>query len=950
MDARDIANTLDTNNEKGAMLQSIADLRNEVRRLSDTISQKIGIGPKNEDLRSVVEDVFKKNSNKGKSVDEIAADLLAKYKKTRQEEREETKAQIQASFSIMQEKMKSPFRSFGSDILSAFANSKAKNEHDVANNASDAVTSSLNSMFSGISKLLAPEKITKQDTPKKDTGANNPNFKGSEVGTVDREKHARLVSALQTQRNINEADTKVIDYAINQLEKISHNKDSEKKVKDNKKIVEERAKEIEQREYDRMNEDKKEALADWKAKQEIFKEKYKPANIIRSLASDAFASLAKGPANEHDVANSMSDAFTAKLNYGQNLMAKKLQAWMPSKKEEGKKDEGQDNPNFGQSLGEEIKKDLAEIKDSISDSMAEDENDFETLYDKIMGDERKKSKDRDNLNDIENGIFEIDQYIKHQLVNKIVSELQSVIKTSSAQSQASGEGEDGEDDGDEDEDGNESMGNKFKKWKNRFRKGRLGMRKAARYLKHGGRLAMHAGRTALSMGGGALQTLGGGAAASGGSAGMAMAGGAAVLALGAASAYTFYKTGEVAATIIGNKEDVRESTKGSSEASIARNKEKYTKDSDEVKRSVPRYKKAGFSDDEASASALAERQNTKMLTTSATMGGIFSAAKNSTDFRTSEEEMGKLTEGEMLADTIGNVLRMLNGTLADPAQLKNKTPQEIKNLSNQAKIAVKQIGDLKKTWEDAKKLGTDGMDSPWVKDKNMVDNGDSVINSLVDAGGDIEKSFDEWSEIMQRGASMRTDKQNKANEKPTTDQSSTNPQTVDNKTADVKTAQKSRSEKRKELYDKLKSEGKLSDDPDIAAQQMMAEERIQNMKEEAETEKSPTNEGSTRTGIDLDNAIETGHMKPPKGFVDPATSLKDRIESVDKDTKPAISKVGEDIKGAITGHTESLGSKIDQLTAKIESMAAKKPPAPPAQYNHGTDVGFSNINNLAKGA
>jgi hypothetical protein len=723
-----------------------------------------------------------------------------------------------------------------------------------------------------------------------------------------------LVSALKSHSNISAEDDKIINYAISQLEKVVHNRETEKKSKDKKKNIDERAKEIEQGQYDRMNEDKTEALADWKAKQEIFKEKYKPANIIRSLASDAFASLAKGPANERNVSDSISDAFTAKLHYGQNLIAKKLQKQMPSKGDENKQDEGQDNPNFGGSLGEEIKQDLIEIKHSIADSMSEDENDFESLYDRILGDESKKSKDRDNLNDIENGIFGIDQYIRHQLVNKIVSEIQGTVKASSSpSSDEEGAGEEG-DEGEDGEDGEdkESMGDKFGKWKNRFRKGRLGARKAARFLRSGGRVAMHAGRAALSMGGSALQAIGGGAAASGGSAGMAMAGGASVLALGAASAYTFYKTGETVATIVGNKEDVRDSTRGSSEASIIRNKEKYTKDSDEVKKSVPRYKQAGFSDDEASASALAERQNTKMLTTSATMGGIFTAAKNSTDFRTSEEEMGKLTEGEMLADTIGSSLRMLNGILADPNQLKNKSPQEIKNLSNHAKVVVKQIGDLKKTWDDAKNLGTSGMDSPWVKDKNMIDNGDAVINSLVDSGGDIEKSFDEWSQTMQTGAAART-------------------------------------EQKKKDKDKDKDKDKAAEKPSIDSQRPV-EKPTQNTQEETGSEMSPVEQAAARTGSDLDNAIDTGKMKPPKGYMDPSESLKDKIGSVDKDTKPAITKVGDDIKGALSNHTESLGSKIDILAAKIESISNKKPITLPQQFNHGNDTGFSNINSISKGS
>ena len=880
--------------EKDMMLQSIEQLRNDVRNLSATISEKIGSRRNIDDIQTAVDDVFKKNSKKNKSMEQMAAEILENYKKTRQSEREEVQAQIRASFAIFEEKMKSPFRSASSAAMSSASNMVGDKSMHVRyeNVVNDKVRENLKGVFANISKLLSPEKISQKAH---DAGQINPNYVGNKpddavlkkamsAGGEDTTKLIKVLNALKTRQNADVEKSKTIDEMIKYLDNDTKRQEIDRK---KKVTVEDLAKEKERAYYDEKNDEKKEALSNWEAKKKIFKEKYLSGNLINSLASDAFsgaANMAGDTSTNVRYENVANQNMRSGLQSGLGFLGKKFQPWMPSGNEE--KDVGQTNPNFiGDGDEYDPKSDAAETT--------------------------KEAKERESIEDIEDMVYDLDHYVKHRLVDDIIAGAKTAQEGSApASGGGEGEGEGEEGNGEEEGGGGLGMGTKMRMAKTA---GKWGMRG----LKAGGRLAMQGMRG----GAGLLSQIGGGSAMAG----------AAVVALAAASAYTFYETGKTAMAITEGKSNVRESTKGSADAAVAKNQVKYTKDNAEVTAGANRYEKAGLPRNESVSTSLVERQNSKLVGATASMGGIFGAARQSTDFRSSEDEVTKLLEGEKLADTLRSSLQGLNARLADPAAVMKMSPSEINSIAQQIKSTMPLILRLKDTWEEAKKEGTGTfMNSQWLNDKTLVANGDAVVNSLVDSGNDINNSFNKWTDEMKTGAAARTAKKDLkkpsagstkkidtgASTLPSTPASSTSPPSPSKGGLDVKTLPEP---------------------------------------------KSASDMASDRFG-DLDDALETGKMKAPAGYREstPADfgskpksasdSLNEKIGAIDKNTQPAIAKLGEDIKVAVTDQNSNLSSKLDNIKSQIDEISKKKAPPPPAQYSYAPDIGFSNINNLSRGS
>jgi hypothetical protein len=296
-------------------------------------------------------------------------------------------------------------------------------------------------------------------------------------------------------------------------------------------------------------------------------------------------------------------------------------------------------------------------------------------------------------------------------------------------------------------------------------------------------------------------------------------------------------------------------------------------------------------------------------------------------------------------------------------------------------VTIKQIGDLKKTWEDAKKKGSGFLDSQWLKDESLVGNGDALINSLVDSGKDIESSFNDWEKDMESGAKSRTEKKaDKKSDKKPDDKKPDDNVTPDKASESVENPDKKklsklngfdsekRREERKARYERLKAEGKITGDPDIDSNVMIMEERQEQMMKEAGQKPAtgakvdePEDEFNSRIKA-LEKAKETGVMEPPKGYRELTQEekdakykrqqeLRDKIGQVEGGTQPHTAKMGEELKSAMTDNNVILAGKLDAIISKIDKMAPAQQTAPPPQsYDLPYDGGFATISNISKGA
>lgn len=882
--------------EKALMMQMLLEMRDDIKRISASISTQIGI--KKSDLDQTAATIQKTiQDNNQKSVEELAKEIVDNYKKERQNEREETQAKLKAGFAIMGEKFGSFSKSIRSTSASALKTFTRPN--DKPEDATEAARSVARSAFSGVGKLLAPEKIGKVSK----LGQENPEFVeayrnlqedikiASENDTKTQKRIEKMISAMKKQQSIGKYKSDMVNDLATELNHMQVSAD------DNRKAVKALAKKKTEEYIAKSNKDKKEALAEWQAQKDILKEKSSSfSKFGRSVIGDTLNMFTK----QNDKPQDATDAARNLFRKGANYLTQRVKPWLG----DSQKDTGQENPYFDtgmKSVAKDIKNDTQEILRRLNSNKDNDNKEFKkedaklaNLSSSVKKIDRENDDEAEDLTNVKGNLNRLTRYVKNNLVDDIVKELGEHGEAASKKAQAdesASAGAEGKGEG-------EGILDKLGKWKDRLKTlgsfGKKALSMVGRAGKGFGRMALQGGRFALQ----GARFLGGGSAA----------GGLAVGALAAASAYTAYQTYKTAKTITENKSNVRESTRGTAEAVQAQNAKELNKDSDEVKASAQRYTKAGLSQDEATATSLAERENSKMLTTAASMGGIFTAAKNSTDFRTSDEEMNKLTEGEVLASTIRGGLDGLRARLQDPASVKNMSPEEAKNLAKQAKITLHQIQDLSNTWDDAKKKATGKfMNSQWLNDKTLVANGDNVVKSLLKSGKDIEKAFDDWAVVLGEGAKRRKDIKDK--EKP-------------------------------------KTEMKVEEAKKTSTQQSGIESVVN--PEKAAGAKDLAN----KRFDDLDEALSSGKdIKPPPGFKDKNASdtLKSNISTTAENTKPAIKQMSTDIKDSMSEHNKVLATKLDMLNEKLDILSNKKAQAPAAPMRIPPDASFGAIQNMSKG-
>jgi hypothetical protein len=963
---RIITNRAFAGEEKQEMLKAIQDLQHEVKALSASVSEKIGSRPTDSDYEAIVSRSLKKHDKSKETVEERANRIVKEFNEKREDERKENAAQIQAQFNILGQRLKTPIRSGASSLLSGAADVVGqKRDYAFNNNIGRRIDEGnkqlLSSALNGLGKLIAPKMEAEKKADRGQHNTNSPidrNEESSRHGGLDKKlgenkkKISILRKMMKNYEKIGNEDGKVLQTMIDQYEK-----QDEKEQPNHRKLitVEELAAEKEQAQYDKENDEKKEVLANMEAKVKIMKQKYVSSgwgDKARWLASDSLTGIGDmvGHKRNDDFNNNTSKKISQKNKETFRKVGKfasqVIKPWMPSGP--SPTDKSQVNPNdpdTSESLGGSIREDISEIRKAVIRENAlesKEDSELDDIYDEITGISSKAVTIDDQTDELETSLSKLYRYVKGgSLVWDIVDAINDNKEYGSQESNQNQEsqnkeGNSSEENGDEEDGG----GGKWGKMKSRLAK----MDSSAK------------GRTP------GMKWMGKGPGI-GGAAGGAMTA-AAVVALGAASAYTIYETAKTANAITEGKSNVRDSTKGSAESAAAKNQEKYTKDHKEVQASAPRYEKAGLSKDEALSTSLAERQNSKMLASAASMSGIFGAARHSTDVRSSEAEVNKLLEGETLADTIRSGLQGLNQRLQDPNSVSKMSPAEIKSVSNQAKITLKQIGDLKKTWEESKKLGSGWLDSQWLKDETMVADGDSVINSLTDSGKDIESAFNDWEKDLASGAKDRSAK--KKDDKKDGKESSkatgetpkeSGPQEVEKSSA-TGFDSKERSNERKARYERLKKEGKITGDPDIDAETMISEEKIEKMHKGSGT-KSVDEEADSRFDA-LNEATKTGKMKPPEGYRELTEEEKDKkyqsqqklrenLSAADKDSKPAIAKVGEELKGAISDQNKNIADKLDALTTQVAKLADKKTPPPAYQYPAHQNPSFASIQTTSKG-
>jgi hypothetical protein len=987
--SRIVTNRAFAGDEKAEMLKAIQDLQREIRALSASVSEKIGSRNSDSDYEDSINRSFKKQDKKNESIAERADRIVKEFKETREKDRKEMAAQIQAQFNIMGERMKHPFRSGASSALTGLGNSVERTRNHNFNNDSGIDSGNkamLGGALKGLGKLIAPKMEAEKGVDHGQANTNSPSDQhgprgaSSSAHSGNKKQLSILRNMLKKSEGMNEEEGKTLQYMIDQYEKQD---EKEELTRRKTMTVKELAAEKEQAQYDKENDEKKEILANAESKVKIMKEKYMSGDFVKSarwLASDTLTSLGGSVERERNKGFNDNSGIDQKnkalVGKGLKLAGARIKPWMPSGPP--KQDAIQENPNGpkDESLGGTIAEDVTAIKKAVVKENAMESNEdseLQDIADQLMGVEKKEESTNDQADELETSLSKLYHYVKGgDLVEDIVAALKEEKKSEKKdddekqeESREESEGEDGE------EGEGKGKGGKWGKMKGRLAK-------------------MDSGAGARTPG---MKWMGKGPGI-GGAAGGAMAA-AAVVALGAASAYTIYETAKTANAITEGKANVRDSTKGSAEAASLKNQEKYTKDSKEVQASAPRYEKAGLSKDEALSTSLAERQNSKMLASAASMGGIFTAAKMSTDFRSSEGEINKLDEGEKLADTIRSGLQGLNQRLQDPNSVSKMSPEEIKSVSNQAKITLKQIGDLQKTWEESKKLGHGMLDSQWLKDGTMVADGDAVVGSLVDSGKDIEASFDAWEKEMASGAKTRSgkkkddkkDKKDKKDDKKGSSKLSTLedqkrqleeagrdtgtfkggklvPEKGD-KNYDERMEEESTPEakRRNDAIDEMKGMAphkkrysEMTEEEQSALGNKRAaiehRDRMADMADAANSGEQPdsTDTAKERFG-DLDSAIDNNTaMKPPPGYVDPSSKLKDNLKTVDnKDSKPHIEKVGEELKGAITDQNKNISEKLDALTEQVAKLADKKDPTPAYQYPIHPNPSFTSIQTTSKG-
>lgn len=696
--------------EKELMLQAIRDLKDQIQDLSDSIASNIL-------NKSTIEDIVDKTINKKKqqkkddNFDSVAIkNLLAEYNAKQESRVEELKKSISTK------------RSSIADIPSEFIKSLGKQDKKTEFTGNDVLSNYFTKMTTSLSEKLKPKKEIKKEIKKEDDSVNPEFYNDGTVKVLNKIKQSNKLTLEQQQ---------YVDSLLDNLTK------NQEKVKRKGKTATSYVEQIEK--------DKK----DLSEEIETIKFKYSPKNFLKSISSDLVSQFGKkSNQTDFDGNEMLGDAFSGGM--------KRLGAFLsPSRKNTEKKEEAdQYNPEFYDNDG--LIKDIHRKVSAEYSEDDEEDNEINEIQEEARDTNNVTKKNQDILYDIQDGVFDLDQYVRIHLADEIVEKMK----------QLNGDKVNKEED-DKKEEESEEEPSFFGKIMNYLSKGwkliknvgsmvsRLGG-KLFNFLKSGfgtiGRL-VSSGLSSLGRMGGTsmLSRLGGPVV---GGAGMA---GAAVVALGAASAYTMYKTYDVAKGMVQNKTDVRDSTKGSSRSVIDQNHKLLSDDSDEVKRGIGRYKKVGLSDEESTAASKAERQSSRIQGTAASMASIFTAAKHSTDFRTSQSEVDALTNGEVTAENVRNTLYALNQKLADPQQVRNMSPKELQNTANQIKFVMTQLEDLKDTWEISKKRAKGTFfNSPWVNDKDLVDNGDAVINSLITSATGIEKVFNEWTSKLSTGASQRS--------------------------------------------------------------------------------------------------------------------------------------------------------------------------------------------------
>lgn len=946
-------------NEKDKMLQSIEDLRSEIRELKSSLSDKIGAlssitGKKTDTLKSAVDEIFKNQNKSNKSIEELSQELIDNYFNKRQKDKDDIKAQIQAGLEIFGQKYFSSLGNAGRNATSAALGGVGNmftSSHRSHNNYEERSTSSLaggiskgaGSAFHAASKMVTPDKIKKPET---DSGQTNPNRKEYEEvakevlntrASQDREQLVKILTSIRKQQGSNAENSRVIDETIKRLSE----KDSVEENKIKTKTVAELAKDKEKSYYKKRNDEKDEAIAKADAKIEIFKEKYFTSLLKtgRNVASDALGGIGdmftKADKSTH---NNYEESSVSKLSKGisrgvgdtANFASTLARPYYPDDK---KQDTGQINKGF-----EEVNKAINEGNKTIRRS-----------------------------------ISRLDKYVRSDLIDDIMEEFAKYDKKKKAEEYTEGDNYGGrstgasmvsdmpQEDSEEEGQGGSSLLDNFMDAKHlwdsfkgkggrasrMWRRAKLGMRgsKIGRgwsAAKRGLSKVGSGAKSLLGMGskaaGGAsrasrmaatLSKLGGGAGRALGSVGR-IAGKALPLLSLAQAGYGAYTT--LSSNEARTKEASRLSQMGAGgriadTLGLGNVKDNYKNGVmsgtwntalDVLSAPVQWGKNIGTG--AGLVSDIIGAKGTKKSLEKASDDRI--ANMSGDDYEKAVQNLKKpLPNGGQVTDEVARaaaVSQALRTMSIGPAMSVSQTNGYIKNIGDDITATLSSASSDLMVDTRSGKINVAKAKSAMEKLKSVSKSWERIRKSIKD-GDEPDVHIDE--KILAKGDDMYT---------------------------------KLLPARLRVLEEYIAKQGEKKPDAPVAAKPAPQSSKTEATKpatqpskieaaKPAATAKDPFRERS------FEDALAG---KPPEGYKEappPTHALRENISKIDNTTQPAIKQVGADIKEAVLEQNKNLSKQLETVAKQVSALADKKPVVIPRQVAHSPDYGFGEINSISKG-
>lgn len=915
--------------ESDKIREILFSMRAEFSEIRSSISEKLGAKSrsyareqqKSVDIEKVVDEAFKKHAKGNKSVEEITANLVDEFNKKRQKDKDDLKVDIASHMAVFSQKysssLTSGLRNVGADIvgsLKANSNSSSRNNYEELATASStkAITSTYNGLLGSMQKLLIPDKLSKSN----DNGRDNPNHptksnnysRDLSINTKDREQLVKALSIIKEHNRGNKEKSVIIDGVIEQLGTNNKNPAEENKIKD--KTIKELSEKKQQEYYDNKNAEKDKVLTNIVANISIAREKYTKSVFggLRNLASDGLGMFqANSPSsvrNNYEEAaaeshnKAITNAYTGTVNLGQKVLQTRYQTGQD-------KDNGQDNPNH--------------LKYIV-------ENGNEPI---------KKS------------IVKLDKYVRNDLIDDIIEELEKLNKKrrmendvdgslSSNRSYSSGLSSESEDGDDNERDGSgfgisdiygmvrNFMGGGIRKGiSNIWRKAKLGLR--------GSRL----GRSALGRAAGrGIRGLRGGGS---------MLRGAGSLLGGA---------GKLAGKVL---PFANIAMAGYGAYSTAFDQDARTKE-------ASRLSQMGVGGRVADTLGLGNvSENFK--------GGVLSGVgKTALDVLSAPIQMGKNigTGVGTISDIIGSKNEKKNIEKASDDRIANMNDDGYNDSVQRLKKPLpngKQItDDIAKAAAVSQSLRTMSIGpamSVSQTNSNLSIFGNNITKTLADASSDL--AVDPLTGKIDVGKANVAMKKLKS---------------VSKNWEFIRNSIKNGLEPGVRIDEKILSKGDDMYVKLLPERLKILEEYITNIdKKNPEIDKlleQNTQETSSSTILKSDNERITNNLKPQQGTntdmsaqagmeeqrkkIDQSAArsasdaLKDNIGKIDAATQPAISKVGSDIKDAVTTQNKNISDQLAMLSKQMIVLTDKKPVMIPPSSQSNPNVGFGYISMVNQGA